>query len=281
MRFSATSLLAASLSLVSAIHPPPISDLKLTWSESFSGCQGCYPDSDNWAVAVNTAFNNEHQTYTTSNTNIQLSGGDTLQLVPWKTDEGWTSGRIESHESFTPQPGKIMRIQSEFRLGDNARKQGMWPAFWMLGDAMRHGTPWPRCGELDIFEQINGEMTGHGTVHCGEACNEPQGLASQTTIPDNDFHSWSIVIDRTSGDWQTETITWLMDGNQFHQLKGSDLPDQGTWGILAHSPMYILLNVAVGGNWPVSLPLLYPTKHLLLTRPRDHQPTTPKTATAA
>ena len=224
MRFPATYLLTTSLTLVNAIYPPPLPNLKLAWFDSFTGCQGCTPSPSNWNIALDINTNNEQQTYTTASSNLQLSGGETLQVVPWKSKTGeWTSGRVETKDAFTPPPGKLMRIQAGLRMGDNASKQGVWPAFWMLGDSMRHGTAWPLCGELDIFEQINGAMTGYGTVHCGDinggVCNEPSGLASQIGIPDNEFHAWSIIIDRTSGNWQTETITWMMDGTVFHQRK--------------------------------------------------------------
>jgi hypothetical protein len=65
-----------------------------------------------------------------------------------------------------------------------------------------------------------------------------------------------VVIDRRAGSWKEEKITWLLDGTPFHSITGATLNDEGTWGTLAHSPMYVLLNVAVGGNWPVSITLL-------------------------
>jgi beta-glucanase (GH16 family) len=140
-------------------------------------------------------------------------------------------------------------------MGPSANQKGMWPAFWMLGDSIRHGTQWPRCGELDIYEQVNGDGVAHGTVHCdhegGGACNEPHGRGASTNIPDRDFHNWSIVIDRTSRNWRSETVEWARDGQVFHKLSGADIGDEGVWGTLAHSPYYILLNVAVGGTWPV------------------------------
>ncbi|KAL6409043.1 endo- -beta-glucanase [Ilyonectria robusta] len=254
MRFS-TALYASLPALAAAIQAPNINGFNIVWQDAFSGCQGCSVDLDTWNVALDVSVNNELQEYTESNSNIQLSGGDSLQLVPCKSDNGqWTSGRIESKKTWMAQPGRIMRVEAQLRTGDALSKQGMWPAFWMLGDAIRHGTEWPTCGELDIFERVNGDLTGYGTVHCGQlgggVCDEPNGLGKAVAIPDNNLHFWAIVIDRTSGNWQTETITWLFDGAPFHSLVGSDLGDEGTWGTLAHSPMYILLNVAVGGNWP-------------------------------
>ncbi|KAF4472053.1 endo-13(4)-beta-glucanase [Fusarium albosuccineum] len=247
--------LTTLLPLASAIQCPNLEGFKVVWQDDFNGCQGCAPSKSNWNVALDINTNNELQEYTESNRNIQLSGGHTLQLVPWKGDKGeWTSGRIESKKSWFAKEGKAMRVEASLRTGEAAHKQGVWPAFWMLGDAMRKGTEWPLCGELDIFERVNGDLTGYGTVHCGHEgggpCNEPEGLGQAVPIPDNSFHTWSIVVDRRPQNWQAETITWLMDGAPFHSLTGAQLGDQGTWATLAHSPMYILLNVAVGGNWP-------------------------------
>jgi beta-glucanase (GH16 family) len=200
--------------------------------------------------------NNELEVYTTSNSNLQISGGDTIQFVPRKSPSGqWTSGRIESKATFTPAPGKVMQVEASIRLGAAAQgnKQGIWPAFWMLGDSIHHGTPWPQCGELDIFEQVDGVPTGYGTAHCGQipggVCNEPSGRPGTIGIPSNDFHTWSIKIDRTPGDWTQEVISWSMDGSVYHTLRGGDLGDQGTWATLAHSPLFIILNLAVGGDW--------------------------------
>ncbi|KAK0386660.1 hypothetical protein NLU13_6495 [Sarocladium strictum] len=255
MKFTPTSMALLALPFATAIHSPSVNGMKILFQDTFTGSSGSSPDSKTWNIARDVNTNNELQDYTSSNSNIQLSGGQTLQLVPWKTKDGkWTSGRVETKESWTPKNGKKLRVQAGLRMGPAANKKGMWPAFWMLGDAVRHGTEWPLCGELDIFEQVNGDGIGHGTVHCdlenGGACNEPLGRGASTDIPDGEFHAWSLVVDRTSRDWRSETIEWGRDGNVFHKLSGADIGDEGVWSTLAHSPYYILLNVAVGGTWP-------------------------------
>lgn len=254
MKVTFTSLTFLALPLASAIHSPSVNGMKILWQDTFTGSSGSSPNSKTWNIARDTNTNNELQDYASSNSNIQLSGGETLQLVPWKKDGKWTSGRVETKESWTPSNGKKLRVQAGLRMGPAANQKGMWPAFWMLGDAIRHGTEWPLCGELDIFEQVNGDGIAHGTVHCdqenGGACNEPLGRGASTNIPDHEFHAWSIVVDRTSKDWRTETIEWARDDNVFHKLSGAEIGDEGVWSTLAHSPYYILLNVAVGGNWP-------------------------------
>ncbi|KAF5027482.1 hypothetical protein F66182_407 [Fusarium sp. NRRL 66182] len=252
---NAITILAGLASLASAVHAPNRPGLKLIWKDEFRGCQGCAPSEKNWNTALNINSNNELQEYTESNKNIQLSGGDTMQLVPWKSKKGeWTSGRVESKKAFHAKDNTAIRVEAMLRTGTSAHKQGVWPAFWMMGDALRQGTGWPLCGELDIFERVSGDMTAFATVHCGVKgggpCNEPEGLGQDVPLPDNDFHTWSIVIDRRPRSWKDEVITWLVDGKPFHSITGAKIADQGTWATLAHSPMYVLLNVAVGGNWP-------------------------------
>ncbi|KAK1248845.1 hypothetical protein MKX08_007065 [Trichoderma sp. CBMAI-0020] len=257
MLFQSLAFFALALS-TRATLAPNVQGMNMVWQETFVGEQGGMVDLTQWNIITDLHNNQELETYTQSGSNMQLSGGQTLQLVPQQAANGeWTSSRIESVQSWAPAPGKVMQVQAALRGGDSAvdQKQGMWPAFWMLGESMRTGTPWPLCGELDIFEQINGQLTGYGTAHCdhvgGGACNEPSGLGESIAIPQDDqFHTWSLKIDRTSNNWQTETIQWFMDGTLFHTLTGAQMGDEGVWATLAHSPMYVILNLAVGGTWP-------------------------------
>lgn len=257
---SALLIFSLCSSLTAATPPPIIIGMKLLWQDSFLGCAGCSPDFSEWTAVALPYFrtNNELQTYTSSPSNLQLSGNQTLRLIPWTYDQNWTSARIESVRSWTPSPAKITLVQASFRTSVNdmgGGQQGMWPAFWMLGDSYRQQLNpvfWPHCGEIDIFEQINGDMIGHGTIHCDES---PEcGLSREVILPDNDFHTWALKIDRTSGNWQTETLELLLDGTVFFSIRGIDIGNQETWSSLAQSPLYVILNVAVGGNYPVTCP---------------------------
>ncbi|KAF5228014.1 hypothetical protein FOXYS1_16026, partial [Fusarium oxysporum] len=114
-------IIAGLASLVSATSAPTRPDLKLIWKDEFTGCQGCSPKTNNWNTALNINSNNELQVYSTSNKNIQLSGGDTLQLVPWKDGKGeWTSGRLESKKAFHADKNKALRVEASIRMGDSA-----------------------------------------------------------------------------------------------------------------------------------------------------------------
>lgn len=262
--------MAALASLASAWAPPSYSGYTLQWSDSFSGSAGSLPNSNTWNIITgNPGVNGELETYTSSNKNVQLSGGNTLQLVPWADSSvsgGWTSGRVESKYVFTPSTGKITFAEADIRFGTNptSEKQGIWPAFWILGNSIRSGTAWPECGELDILETIDGQLTGYGTAHCdvtpGGICNESNGLGGSITIPDQSWHTWRITWDRTPSTWESETITWYMDGRQFQQISGSQIGDSNIWATLCHDPLYFILNVAVGGNW-VCLHIPFPLYH--------------------
>jgi len=256
MRLS-TPLLSLLPALAAGGAVPNYGGFNVVWSDGFAGSAGSGVDLGKWNVAdVKMNNNGELQTYTPSSRNLQISGGGTVQLVPWRDGGGWTSGRIESKASFTPAPGRLTRVEGSLRMGNHGpgNKAGIWPAFWLMGDAVRRGTPWPLCGELDIMEQRNGEGVAFGTAHCGSAsggiCNEPVGRGTTTAIPSGGFHTWALQWDRTPGAWRDESITWFRDGQPYFTLRGADIGDEGTWGTLAHSPFYILLNVAVGGAFP-------------------------------
>ncbi|KAH8645750.1 putative endo-1,3(4)-beta-glucanase [Xylariales sp. PMI_506] len=243
----------------SAWAPPTYTGYTLIWEDTFDGDANVLPDSSKWNVIdEDLGYNGELETYTNSDSNVQLSGGATLQLIPEYCGDSdcteWTSGRIESIYTFTPTSGLITRAESQLRFGNNTEehKQGVWPAFWLLGQSGREGTTWPECGELDIMEELNGEYLAYGTCHCGTACDsgDLNGYQKSVDIPDYSWHTWRLEWDRTSGDWETETITWYIDGTNFNQISGSELGVEDQWAALCHSPLYILFNVAIGGTWP-------------------------------
>ncbi len=230
-----------------------------------SAARAAAPNSANWnSITGNLGVNNELEYYTSSTRNIQQSGGSTLQIVPWRDSSvsgGWTSGRLESKYTLTPPSGRRTLVEAQIRFGSNSvnNKQGIWPAFWMLGDSIRHGGGWPACGEIDILETVNGQLRGYGTLHCdvspGGICNENNGLGNNIGIPDQEWHTWRVIIDRTPGSWTSESVTWYMDGQQFQQITGSRINNQNVWNAIAHSPLFFILNVAVGGSWVSSSPI--------------------------
>lgn len=252
---------------------PTISGMSVTFSDTFAGNSGDSVNTDVWNIATCKELsrrqfgairslrmlrltippaidtNAELQTYTTASSNLQLSGGSTVQMVPWKSSSGvWTSGRIETKGSWTPEAGKKMRFQVSARTGGDAsdQAQGMWPGIWMLGDSIRHGTGWPACGEIDIMEMVNGLPTAYGTIHCTDAiCNPDTNLGYQKSVStDDDWHSYAVEIDRSI---TTETISFIKDDATYFTASESQF-SADVWTALAHSPMYLILNLAVGGT---------------------------------
>lgn len=247
------------LAMTQATTPPSYSGYSLIWSDNFDGPGGTLPDQNTWNIISGYLdVNDELETYEKNTKEVQLSGGDTLQLVPWpdsSTEYGWASGRVESIYVFTPAAGEITRVEAQIRFGSNpmSEKQGFWPAFWMLGNILREGGSWPACGELDIMERIDGQLVGHGTMHCdtdpGGVCDEPDGLGASVQIPNQSWHTWRLEWNREPSSWEDETITWYLDGTSFHVITGSQIGDESVWDTVAHSSMYFILNVAVGGDW--------------------------------
>ena len=244
-----------------AITVPVVDGMSVVWSDDFNGDADECVDRKSWDIAGSALkVNSEEQVYTDSSDNLRLSGSQTAQFIPIQDADGnWTSSRIESKGSWMAESGSKLRIQASLRVGSclSHSKKGIWPAFWTLGDAVRHGTQWPLCGELDVMERVNGALTAFATAHCQQdergICDEPSGKQQAVSIPDDDgFHTWSIEWDRTSKEWLTESITWRLDNVPFYTLTGADINDEHVWATLDHSPYYMILNVAVGGTWPGS-----------------------------
>lgn len=182
--------------------------------------------------------------YTASTDNHHVTADQTLLIIPRKNgaNGGWTSARLESTRTFTPPAGRATIVQAQIRFGDTAiaNKKGIWPAFWLLGDSIRHGTAWPACGEIDILETVNGALTGYGTVHCdvspGGICNEGNGIGGTVSISDQGWHVWRVMIDRRPAAWTNQAITWFRNGVQFMQVTGGRIGNQAVWESLTAKP---------------------------------------------
>lgn len=250
--------LLSALATVQAVAPPTYSGFTKSFEASFMGKADTLPHPSWSVITGDRNDNNEYQRFTSNKANIRHSGSGSLQIIPRRDSSaprGWTSARIENKNTITPRAGRITRIEASIRIGGNAakNKQGIWPAFWMMGDAFRHGASWPGCGEVDIFENINGQNTVFGVAHCdkypGGACNEPEGLVAGTGLNDDKYHVWRIEFDRRNSDFRKQTMTWYMDGKQYHRVTGQQVNNAAVWATIAQKPLYFILNVSVGGNW--------------------------------
>lgn len=223
--------------------------LRLVWRDEFAQPVGTGPDPAKWVhdLGDNGWGNKELQTYTDSRENSfvvddpEATDGRALVLKAVRTSAGgYTSARLNTQGRFSVTHG---RIEARLKLPQG---QGIWPAFWMLGDSFGD-VPWPACGEIDIMEMV-GHLPGtlYGTLH-GPGYSAAAGLVKSTVLPGgavfaDAYHVFAV-------DWRAGRIDWLLDGQIFHTLSPADLP-AGTRWVFDDTPFFLLLNLAVGGLWP-------------------------------
>ena len=218
---------------------------QLVWSDEFAQADGSSPSSSKWNYETGTGSggwgNNELEYYTSRTNNARIEGG---QLVIEARQESYggssyTSARLLTKGKWSWTYG---RIEARIKI---PRGQGIWPAFWMLG-ANIDSAKWPTCGEIDIMENIGREPTiVHGTIH-GPGYSGGNGIGGPYSLPGgaafaDDFHLYAV-------EWTTNQIKWFVDGQQFFTVTPANLPGGTTW--VFTQPEFLLLNVAVGGNWP-------------------------------
>lgn len=209
----------------------------LVWSDEFNGTS---LNSSNWSAEIGTGSggwgNNELQYYTNRSQNLQVTGGN-LVITALKENYGgmgYTSARIKTQNLKTFTYGKI---EARIKLPTG---QGLWPAFWMLGSNIT-SVGWPKCGELDIMERVNNNAFVNGTVHW-----DANGHAEFGRVSGNlDFSGYHVY----SVEWDSSYIRWFVDGVQFNEFYIAN--NTGNTEEFQKS-FFILLNLAVGGNWPGS-----------------------------
>ncbi|MFG2236379.1 acyltransferase family protein [Streptomyces sp. NPDC048723] len=236
--------------------------------DDFDGPAGARPSATDWIHDIGTCYpgcpapqwgTGEIETMTDSTDNVRLDGKGALEIVPTRKDGQWSSGRIETRRSdFAPPPGGVLRIEASIALPDvtGEKAAGYWPAFWTLGAPLRDGyTGWPGIGELDVMESVNGRDTVFGTMHCGVLdggpCREPAGLTSGPQPCDGcrtAFHSYAVEVDLAPG---AQEVRWYLDGRVYHRVT-ADRMDPGTWKAAVDHGLFLILNVAVGGNLPLA-----------------------------
>jgi beta-glucanase (GH16 family) len=220
----------------------------LVWSDEFDGPNGASVDSTKWSFDIggNGWGNNELETYTNRTVNADQEGGNlvikTLKETYTGTDNqtrNYTSARLLTKNKFTQAYG---RFEARIKIPYG---QGIWPAFWMLGDNI-DTAGWPNCGEIDIMENIGKEPSiVHGTFH-GPGYSGANGITAAYTFPNgqkfsDDFHTFAV-------EWEPNVMRFYVDGLLYKTRTPADLPPGTTW-VFDH-PFFIILNVAVGGGFP-------------------------------
>ncbi|HEV2474338.1 MAG TPA: glycoside hydrolase family 16 protein [Chthonomonadales bacterium] len=223
-------------------HAPDKARWSLVWSDEFSGPAGAAPDPKYWTYDIggNGWGNQELEYYTGDRANSYLDGKGHLIIEARRQQKGgrdYTSARLKTQGLFSHGYG---RFEARIKIPYG---QGIWPAFWLLGDNIG-SVGWPRCGEMDIMENIGKEPDKvHGSVHGpGYDFTRTYQLPQQVAFYRN-YHVYGVQ-------WTPDQIQFSVDGNVYGAYHKSDLAAGQSW--VFDKPIFILLNVAVGGNWPGS-----------------------------
>lgn len=232
----------ASLSQPYTYQPGP--EWKLVWADEFEGDS---VDAVNWNYQVEKAgqFNDEWQRYTNSTDNAYVEDNQlVIKAIHHSEAHGMDQYSSARLNTANKQSWKYGKIAARIKLPQG---EGMWPAFWMLGANINENggdTPWPQCGEIDILEMYGSKDDAviEGNLHYADAENKhtmmgaiPYELAEG--IFADDFHVFEL-------EWNEESVKWLVDGNEYASTQISDAERTEF-----HQEFFILLNVAVGGEW--------------------------------
>ena len=229
---------------------------KLVWNDEFNQTVGGAPDQSVWSYDIgvgNDGWGNaERQYYTNSTNNVYIadvsgdsssSDGRALAIKAIKSGDSITSGRLKS---LNKQYLRYGRIEAKIRT-ENGMQSGVWPAFWMMGNDIESGAPWPYCGEIDIMEHRNAEQNVIGTLHYNSGTGTSAGYAHQYIgsekngrygyIGDmNQWHKYAV-------EWYEDVIKFFVDDTCFETLNiSSDEMEE------FQKDHFILLNLAIGST---------------------------------
>ena len=232
---------------------PPIEDPNieppegyyLVWHDEFDGDE---LDATNWAGEYHRPgwVNNELQTYVVDGENYYVEDGDlVIQPLTGTNDNGrafYTSGRINTYHLHAFTYG---RVEARIRVPQG---QGFLPAFWMMSDDESYGS-WPKSGEIDIMEILGSDTdTLYGTLHYGNPHLQNQGIYD---LSSGDFATEYHVF---AVEWEPGEIRWYCDDTCYYTTNywysAMDGQEPNEYPAPFNQPFYIILNVAVGGNWP-------------------------------
>ena len=249
MQFNFLSLLVALLvTFPSAVNAQvDKGQWGLVWSDEFNG-HGSSVDASKWVIETGGGGfgNNELEYYTARPQNVQVRHENlVIQALqerytgPDGVTRDYTSARLKTQTKFSQAYG---RFEARIKI---PRGQGLWPAFWLLGDDIDK-VGWPDDGEIDIMENIGKEPSlVHGTIH-GPGYSGAGGISASYSLPHglrfaDHFHVFAV-------EWEPEAIRFYTDGQLYATRTPKDLPAGKKW-VFDH-PFFIILNAAVGGSWP-------------------------------
>lgn len=218
----------------------------LIWSDEFD-VDGA-PNPTKWTYDLGTGAdrgipgwgNNELQFYTDRPENVRVEGG-MLHITARQEQfegSGFTSARILTKGLFEKTFG---RFEASIKLPFG---QGIWPAFWLLGDDSDGTVIWPQIGEIDIMEYRGQEpRVVHGSIH-GPGYSAGNAVTRAFTLPsgrfDTRFHVFAI-------EWGPDFIDFFVDDTKYFSVDPGSV--RGNEWVFNDNKFHIILNVAVGGSF--------------------------------
>nr|WP_283094452.1 carbohydrate binding domain-containing protein [Paenibacillus sp. ATY16] len=231
----------------------------LVWSDEFNGdavtpdtngvdlTKWGYQEGNGSEYGVADWGNNEQQYYRKQNIAVDPATGNLVITAKKETFNGkpYTSGRLWTSNTFTKAYGKF---EARMKLPEGT---GIWPAFWMMPADSEYGG-WAASGELDIME-ARGRLPHEvgGTIHYGKNAPNNKATGAAYTFPEGEsisgYHTYSV-------EWEPGEIRWYVDGNLYQTVNnwnswGADQPDKYAYPAPFDKPFYIILNLAVGGQF--------------------------------
>lgn len=231
---------------------------KLVWEDLFNGSE---LDKNKWRIEVNGdgGGNKELQYYREENISIgkePKTGNGCLIITAKKENylgKTATSGRINTMGKYAFKYGKL---EARIKLPKTA--DGVWPAFWMLGDDFQKNG-WPKSGEIDIMEMGNDygikngvqERYFNGACHWGPNPNSVASNAKHVTNTyglQDDFHLYTLIWDESSIKMYLD-LDKHPDVTPYYEMSITDTKTDRSPGNYFNKEFFILFNLAVGGNF--------------------------------
>ncbi|GLY94237.1 discoidin domain-containing protein [Actinoplanes sp. NBRC 103695] len=221
---------------------PAFPATRVVFEDQFNDPSGTKPSTAKWTYDPGVPQNGEVQYYTPNSENAQMDGQGHLVIEARRQDyqgRQYTSGRMNTSNKFHAQYG---RFEARIKV---PKGNGLWPAFWMMGADFLQGRPWPYNGEIDIMEVLGRNTNETYTTLHAPAYNGGGGYGQKSTAPVDlslDYHLYAA-------EWDSKGIRFFLDNTLvFTAGKETVENTRGPW-IFDH-PFYLILNLAVGGDFP-------------------------------
>lgn len=188
--------------------------------------------------------NNELQIYDTNQVSVGIDDGKSvLMLTAERIGDRIISGRINSQGKKTFKYG---RIEASIKLPNLAN--GLWPAFWMMGD---NDKSWPACGEIDIMEMGSQEAIAAGKVE--STMNAAIHYGTDVDGHRQEYYMKDVTINLQDGNYHVYalerneySLDVFVDDIKFYSFDVSKV--SGRYDFF-QDEFFILFNLAVGGNF--------------------------------